>query len=254
MKRIFRKVAIVGFLGVLLTGCFKDDNYPSDNYWVDIATVENPKTKTEFFLRLDDSTLLWTASSRFTNYKPKDGQRIIANYTVVGDKRGTGLYDYDILLNDVYEVLTKQIFNVTPATKDSIGNDPIYISRIWVGSKYLNIEFYYKGYSNTHFINLVSDTTKTYTDGKIHLDFRHNANNDEPIHQRWGVVSFDISSLKDNAKDSVQLVIHANKPNQTTEESYNVSYKYKVVSGSSNVKRSDMIRRFDDYIPEDEVK
>lgn len=254
MKGIFKKVLIVLFLGVLLTGCFRDDNYPSDNYWIDIATVENPSLKSEFFLRLDDSTLLWTANSRFPNYRPKDGQRIIANYTVLSDKQATGLYDYDIQLNDVYEVLTKGIFEVSPETQDSIGKDPIYVSRIWIGSKFLNVEFYYRGYTKTHFVNLVSDTAKTYTDSKIHLEFRHNANNDEPIHQRWGVVSFDIESLKDNNQDSVQLVIHYNKLNQTAEELYNLTYKYNEITTGSSVKNKAVIRKFDDYLPEDEIQ
>lgn len=211
---------------LLFTACFDDDGYSLDKFWVDIATIENPEEKSAFFVRLDDNTLLWTAASNFVNYRPKDGQRVVANYTILWDKRATGLYDYDVKLNDVYEVLTKGIFYITPQTQDSIGNDSIKINDIWIGSKFLNVEFVYQGFEKIHFINLVKDTTRTYTDGKVHLEFRHNANDDPGIYNRWGLVSFDISSLKKNDADSVQLVVHVNVPNQIADKEYELTYRY----------------------------
>lgn len=218
---------VLGFLAITLQGCLReDDPYSLDKYWISIATVENPETKTSFFLRLDDSTLLWTAASQFINYAPADGQRVIANYTILSDKRQTGMYDYDVRINDVYEVLTKPIFHITPDTQDSIGNDPIKVEDIWIGRHYLNIGFLYFGHIKTHFINLVSDAARTYTDGKVHLEFRHNANDDMPLYQRWGYVSFDISELKTLQPDSVQLVIHVNEPNRSEIKQYEITYKY----------------------------
>ena len=226
--KTLKQLTVYALSLLILSGCMNDDEN-NDRYWIDIATVENPDNSTEFFLRLDDSTLLWTESSVYSNYIPADGQRVIANYSVLSDKRATGLYDYDIQLNDVYQVLTKGIFQVTPATEDSIGNDSIYVEAddIWIGSKYLNIEFYYQGYSKTHFINLVSDASKTYNDGKIHLEFRHNANNDQPVYNRWGVVSFDLSSLENNVTDSVNLVIHVNLPDKAGDTTFERTYRYK---------------------------
>jgi hypothetical protein len=225
---------------ILFTGCFDDDGYSLDKYWVDIATVENPEKNNNFFFVLDDSTRLWTAASNFYDYRPKDGQRIIANYSILWDKRQTGLYDYDVKLNDAYEVLTKGIFNVTPATQDSIGSDSLLVKDIWIGSKYLNVEFVYQGFEKVHFINLVKDAAKTYTDSKVHLEFRHNANDDLSMYNRWGVVSFDISTLKTNTADSVQLVIHVNEPNKVEDKLYELTYHYKPTP--SSVKRN-LIRK-----------
>lgn len=227
--KTLRQVLMVALMGGVLASCsdFEDDGYSLDKFWVDIATVDNPETKNVFFLELDDSTLLWTAASAFHNYTPKDGQRVIANYTILADKRPTGLYDYDVRLNDVYEVLTKPIFNITPATQDSIGNDSIEITDKWIGSKYLNIEFAYFGYDKMHFINLVKDNSKTYTDGKVHLEFRHNSRGDAEMYRRYGVVSFDISSLIDPTRESVPLVIHVNKPNQAAEQLIELTFRYK---------------------------
>ena len=253
MKRIFSQISVFLFSALLLTACFNDDGYSLDKYWIDIATVDNPQERSEFFLRLDDSTLLWTAASNFNNYRPKDGQRVIANYTVLSDKRATGMYDYDVKLNDVYTVLTKGIFQITPEKQDSIGHDSIYVTEMWIGSKFLNVEFYYYGYSKTHFINLVSDSLKTYDDDKVHLEFRHNANNDAPVYKRWGIVSFDISTLQTNAADSVNLVIHVNKPNQVEDQLFELTYRYNN-SASAGMKRKTRIDTFDTYAPENEVK
>ena len=225
---------------LFMSGCIDEDKY-AGSYRVSIATVENADSTNVFFLRLDNDTLLWTAESNFTNYKPKTGQRIIANYSLLSDKRATGLYDYDVKLNDVYEVLTKGIFQISPDKQDSIGHDSIYVSEMWIGSKFLNVEFLYQGYNKTHFINLVSDTAKTYDDEKIHLEFRHNANNDYPMHNRWGIVSFDISSIQSTTVDSVNLVIHVNVPNKAAEELYELTYYYNLPS--SGIKRKSKIGR-----------
>lgn len=228
--KILKQLAIVTLMGMFVTACssdIEDDGFSPDKFWVDIATVNNPDDKNVFFVELDDTTLLWTAASAFHNYKPADGQRIIANYTLLADKRATGMYDFDIRLNDVFEVLTKPIFSITPAKQDSIGNDSIEVTDIWIGSKYLNVEFAYFGYDKLHFINLVKDDAKTYTDGKVHLEFRHNANNDTPIYRRYGIVSFDISSLINVSVDSVPLVIHVNKPLQAQEQLIPLTFRYK---------------------------
>lgn len=227
--KTLKQVLMVTLLGGVLTACssFEDDGYSLDKFWVDIATVANPDQKNVFFLQLDDSTLMWTAASAIHNYKPKDGQRVIANYTLLADKRPTGMYDYDIRLNDVYEVLTKPIFNITPTTQDSIGNDSVEITDSWIGSKYLNIEFAYYGYDKMHYINLVRDQSKTYSDGKVHLEFRHNSRGDAERYRRYGIVSFDISSLIDPARESVPLVIHVNKPHQAAEQLIELTFRYK---------------------------
>lgn len=229
--KTLKHFAIVLFSVVMVTACSndmdEDSDFSLDKYWVNIATVKNPELKNVFFLQLDDSTLLWTAASAFHNYKPTDGQRVIANYSLLADKRPTGMYSFDVRLNDVYEVLTKPIFNITPATEDSIGNDPVEVTNIWVGSKFLNVEFAYYGYDKIHFINMVKDDSKTYTDGKVHLEFRHNARGDANMYRRHGIVSFDISSLINTQVDSVPLVIHVKKPNQTELQQIPVTFRYK---------------------------
>ncbi len=213
-------------LPFLFQSCSKNDDYPND-YWQAIATVENPDNQASFTFVRDNGLRFWTAESRLPhNYRPKDGQRIIANYTVLSDKPKGSAYNHDVRINSLYEVLTKGIFPITPQTQDSIGNEPINILDIWLRRDYLNVDFTFYSYNKTHFINLVSDASKTYSDGKIHLEFRHNSNKDYPSYLRRGIVSFDLRSLQKSESDSVRLVIHTKEYNMTKEKTYDFTYKY----------------------------
>lgn len=199
------------FATILLTSCNDDDGYSLDKFWVSMATVENPNNEPFFFLNLDNGEVLWTAATNFYNYKPLTGQRIIADYTILNDKAPGSSYQHDVKLNDAYNILTKRIFHITPETQDSIGHDPISVNDMWIGSDYLNIQFYYTGYNKVHFINLVKDESKEYTDNKIHLEFRHNANNDSQQYKQAGIVSFDLRTILIKPREiteAVPLVIH----------------------------------------------
>lgn len=227
MKTKILNLVLVLSLILIMWGCNEDDGYSLNKYWISIATVENPENNSAFIFELDNGTRMWTTASNFMNFRPVDGQRIIANYTILSDKAEGSSYDHDVKLNDFYKVLTKGIFNITHETEDSIGNDPIRIDDMWIGSNYLNVEFVYPGSNRIHYINLVHDSTEISADEKVHLEFRHNANNDYPAYNRWGVVSFDLRSLQSNAvADSVNLVIYTNEYNASEEKTYEFTYKF----------------------------
>lgn len=226
MKRLI-KLSMIFFIVALVSCNDNDNNHDIDNYQVDIATVQNPYGLSTFFFKLDNNKLMWVDESNFRNYAPVDGQRIVVNYSIISDKRATHLYDYDVRLNDAYNVLTKSIFNVTKATQDSIGNDSIAIEDMWIGSDYLNIQFVYPGYNKIHYINLVNDTSRVFTDGKTHLYFKHNSNNDSPVELKSGIVSFRLKSLQTGASTTnLNLVIHVYLPNRAAESTYDLKYDF----------------------------
>lgn len=220
MKKIF----LIALLFPFLMACQNDEN-DFDNRTTAMATVENPNQKTEFYFNLDNGGRLKVGASAIPYYRPKDGQRVVADYSVIAATPQSSIYSHVVRLNDVYELLTKNIFNVTPATQDSIGNDRIQIEDMWIGGNFLNVEFVYPGLDRTHFINLVKDDSKQYTDGKIHLEFRHNANNDYPDYNKWGIVSFNLASLRNPNDYKVDLVIHTNEF-YSGNRSYNISFIY----------------------------
>jgi len=228
MKRIF----LFALLSTALFACKKEDAITEATV-IKMGTIENPSQLTNFYLNQDDSVRVWILNSEIKYYRPKNNQRVIMEYVILSNKATGSSYSHDVKLNDVYEVLTKGIFDVTTATQDSIGNDPVVINDMWVSGDYLNVEFIYPGYSKTHFINLVSDSikNKTYTDNKAHVEFRHNANDDYPSINISGIVSFNISKLKVVGVNSVDFVVHTNEfGNTTTNRTYNFTYKYGAAS------------------------
>ena len=235
MKKLLTGIIVL----FLIISCNNDDVNSNDKNWQAIATVENPTLSTTFNIRLDNGDLMYTNTAGLLNYKPKDGQRIIANYSVIETTSPTNNTVKNVVrLNDAYEILTKGIFKIKPAQQDSIGNDQIEIRSIWVGSDYLNVEFVYLGYNKNHYVNLVSDDAKTYTDNKTHLEFRHNANGDYPSSSKWGMASFDLRSLKanHNSNDSVKLVIHTKEYGTTTDKTYALTYKFGVPTAAQSAK------------------
>jgi hypothetical protein len=234
------KKLLIGMLVVfLITSCNNNEVNSNDKNWQAIATVENPTLSTTFDFRLDNGDLMHTNTAGVLNYKPKDGQRIIANYSVIETTSPASSTVKNVRLNDVYEILTKGIFRIKPTQQDSIGNDQIEIKSMWVGSDYLNVEFVYLGYDKNHFITLVSDDAKTYTDNKVHLEFRHNANKDYPSSSKWGVASFDLRSLKanHNPNDSVKLVIHTKEYTSTVDKTYPLTYKFGVATAAQYARK-----------------
>jgi len=229
MRKLFIGISLMFFI----MSCSDDVNSNENNH-ISIATVENPTLSTTFNFRLDDGSLMQTNTAGLLNYKPKDGQRIIANYNFIETTSAATIYtvSQNVKLNDVYEILTKRIFKIKPTQQDSIGNDQIEIRNIWIGSDYLNVEFVYPGYNKAHFISLISDDTKTYTDGKVHLEFRHNANGDYPSSSKWGLASFDLKTLKanHNPTDSVKLIIHTKEYGNAIDKTYPLTYKFGVQS------------------------
>ena len=234
MKTINRFLLVI-LVSLLFISCNDNEGYSLNDVWRSIATIENPDDESYFFFTLDNGKRMWTATTSNPQYRPKDGQRIIADYTVLSDGPGDGSYQHDVKLISAYKILTKGIFDITPETQDSIGHDPIKVEDIWIGNDYLNILFVYRGQNKAHFINLVSDVEKQYDDEKIHLEFRHHANDDVPTYNLRGIVSFDLRSLQKDGVESLPLVIHVNDPDESDEKIYELNYTF---NESSDIEKS----------------
>ena len=226
MKTV-KKLTVLALFATLFVSCNKDEGYSLGRFWVDIATVENPNRHPAFFFRLDDGTRMWTAATANLNYRPADGQRIIADFTKLNTMPPGSDFQHNVRLNAARNVLTKGIFAVTPETQDSIGNDPVRVENMWIGSDFLNIRFQFLGSNRVNYINLVSDASKDFGDGKIHLEFRRNANNDRPDFVRRGIVSFNLTSLQAqaNGASELDLVIHV-RESEDTVRTFNLTYRF----------------------------
>jgi hypothetical protein len=227
MKSHSKYLLLILFVPFFMACDNNDDGYRINNSRVDIATVRNPNSSSKFSFLLDNNQLMQITQTDVSTFIPKDGQRIIANFTLLTQTKVDSVYNTTVRLNDASTVLTKGIFNITPAKQDSIGHDSITIRDMWIGNDFLNIEFAYFGNNKTHYINLVSDASKVYTDGKTHLEFRHNGNGDAATYYLKGIVSFNLKSLQTGVSGTVlNLAIHVKVPFQTTEKMYNIPYYF----------------------------
>ncbi|MFA7494529.1 MAG: NigD-like protein [Proteiniphilum sp.] len=222
MKKAVLKISIL-LAGILLAIPSCDDNgrSPGDIY-ISIATVV-PEGENSYSLQLDNGKRLWPSAGNL-RYTPKENQRVFLNYTILWDNHNT--YDYDIKVNDIWDILTKQAIELNAMNEESIGNDPVRIKDIWVGRDYLNVSFLFNyGGVKPHLINLVENTLSSGASADaIDLEFRHNAYESTQTKLYEGFVCFDLKPFRKDNADSVDLSIKVKGWNGIT--TYDMVYRY----------------------------
>lgn len=216
----------MGFIFSFLSGCeLDDDGYSMDNAWIGFGLIQKDSVADTFTIELDNGALLVPVTNSYWINKVKNNQRVLANFTIVGDKNKTeNAEQYYVKINSLRDILYKGILDITPAIEDSIGNDPIYVKDYWLKNNMLNFELQYKGGSKIHFINLIKQPGATATEPVI-LELRHNNNDDPDKILMSAVVTFDLSALKVQGKDSVTFKVMA-KDFDGDDFEYSGVYKY----------------------------
>jgi len=205
-------VLVLGML--LLSSCLQDDEDSWSNFYISYGVAHT--SQSGFVIRTDGGNTLRILENRHQTYPLQEGKRLIVNYTILR----TTPSGYDVRINELADLLTKNPVSssaLSPHQQDSIGNDPIEITDIWLGGeKYLNINFaiYRNDPGLLHFINLVVNDEASTPERKV-LQFRHNEYDDQRIRLVQGRVSFDISSLLAQDLDSVKLVVTWKTYNQS---------------------------------------
>ena len=177
-----------------LQSCDNDDDYSLDNFTVAMVTVKRDAGNVPYFVS-DNGTKLWVAAALVPYRELENGTRLMGNFTLLSDKQGE--FDHYVRLNDYSKVLTKNVINLTTANKDSIGDDKVRITDMWIGGNYLNVEFQMNLPSvNKHRVNLVKNTTVTDpADGYVHLEYRYNDMDDVTGYLARSLVSFDLKDI-----------------------------------------------------------
>ena len=211
---------LIGFL-LIIPSCDDHSKSPG-NFHINIATVI-PEGQNAYSLLLDNGIRLWPSNSD-VRYAPTYNQRVFLNYTVLFE--GKGDYDYNIRVNDIWNILTKQAIELNAQNQDSIGNDPVKANSIWIGGDYLNVSFMFNyGGMRPHAINLVENTlSPEASSDKINFEFRHNSYQSTQPKLYEGFVCFDLKPFRVNDADSVNLSIKVKEWNK--EVTYDVVYRY----------------------------
>ncbi|MCW3805757.1 NigD1/NigD2 family lipoprotein [Plebeiibacterium marinum] len=212
---------------LVITACDDIENYDAyENYALSTGTVIFEDNS--FHIITDDGFKFFQKDDI---NDVEDGMRVLFKYTIVEEIEGGETNDYYVVIKNIKEILTKPIFNFTNETTteitDSIGETPIHIVETWFTDNYLNVHFEYYGNYKVHYVNLIHDISNPVTEnGEIILELKHNDNGDMWSSVIWGVASFDISELKKENQNSVNLLIRSYDYNQDYEYNKVLTYKY----------------------------
>lgn len=202
-KYIFLLFLLSLILNIVLTSC-DDDGYSLNNFAVDYGVIH--KTGNEYTVRLDGGAVLYPSVSYYPSGYLKDKERILINFTVLQDADSSRSYDYYVKVNELYKILTKNILEYALISSDSLGHDPVVLNDLWIKNGYITFDFFFGGGQPglKHMVNLTKHPERT-EDGRILLDFRHNAFDDLYNYRFRGLVAFPAGQIADVQQDSVQL-------------------------------------------------
>ena len=238
-----KKILLIILSGIMMitTGCLKDeDGYSLNNSWVGFGILEQVGSDpVEYEITLDNGDVLSPVASGYqlpwyyqgTNdpsSRLKTGDRILINYSVVGDETNDdgGIEKYLVRVNAAKKILKKGILDISEENQDSIGNDRIIVRNAWVTDSLLNFELKYWGRYEMHYINLVKDPGQlTQENLPVELELRHNDNGDLEDILFSAYVSFNLNSIQINELDSVQFRVTSTDYNNEVYEFEGV-YKY----------------------------
>jgi hypothetical protein len=208
------KTKAFGLIVILIltfSSCLDDTGYSLDNFRVDFGTIEQ-KASDDYFIELDDGTVLNYIAGYIPGYLLNDGERVLVDYTILGDKTNTGNQkEFYVRINSIGKVLKKGIIDITPAIEDSIGNDPVIIKDVWISeNQLLNFRIKYYGNSKVHYINLVKQPGVISAGNQpIQLELRHNRNKDREIYAMTAFVSFELNAIQISGLDSVRYEVRS---------------------------------------------
>ncbi len=228
-----------------LQSCDDNDGYSIGDIGRDWATVRVLSGDT-YYLVGDNWGKLWPAATEYWGYKPIDGQRVIAYFNPLSDRKGE--YDHDIKVERLYNVLTKNVEELNAENAASFGNDPVVIwqNDMWVDGGYLNVVFQFNTPNKEkHRVSLVRNTTvEDPNDGYIHLEYRYNTYGDLSGHWREGAVSFNLNSLKvDENTKGIKVKLNSHKNGEVE-----VTFDLKLNETPESVKNMNLSDNVSDYL------
>lgn len=219
MKRVYLYLlTLLVVFTPMIQSC--DDGYDLGNFTVRMATVRVVGGST-YYLEIDNGKKLWPAATNVSWYKPIEGQRVLADFTLLSDKYEN--YDHMIRVNYLWDVLTKRVEDLTAESEDVFGNDPVDIEDMWIGGDYLNVRFRFRiPHEKRHRVSLIRNTTvENPDDGYIHLEYRYDNQDDESDYMRRSYVSFhlgDLAPLSPNLGDVKGLKVKINSDSNGEKE------------------------------------
>ncbi|WP_025069501.1 hypothetical protein [Bacteroides propionicifaciens] len=209
MKKIITRI-ILSCLVIMsvssLQSC-NDDGYSLGDFYLSYATVK--RGTNTYYLQLDSGDKLWVAAG-YLGYNGVDGQRVIADYTILSDKQGE--FAHYVKVNNLWNILTKNIEKVETEKQDEeFGNNKLFgINEMWFGGGYININFsfFLPQVNRQHRISLVENLLNDQysDDGYLYLELRYNSYNNESDYVGKDMVSFNTNNVNLEGKKGFKII------------------------------------------------
>ncbi len=198
--------ALLLCISIVLTSCDDKEGHSLGHFKFDIATVDSLSHNT-YALILDNGDRLWPAAFDVA-YLPKSNQRVFVNYTILSDQQGE--YAHYVKINDIWNILTKNVIELNDTNAHIIGNDPIKLNSMWIGGDYLNVDLMFNyGGVRPHLFNLVNNTLEPGDENNdvVELELRHNAYGSQSLELFEAIVCFNLKPFRQENVDSVNFSI-----------------------------------------------
>lgn len=160
----------------------------------------------DYYFALDEGSKLYPGdTTNVHNYTVTDGQRAFIYFRELEEKIDG--YDYNAQVKHIENILTKNIYSMPAEKEDSIGDDHINATDLWITGDYLNIkyQFYHSNdEEKKHMLNLVINEASTGENDKpdyVNLEFRHNAYKDTQGTLGTGLVSFKLDNIAEQLQE-----------------------------------------------------
>lgn len=169
---------------IVLQSCLDDWDDKYDTLFA-VGTVKVIEGK-DYYFSLDEGSKLYPSDTTYVHdYAVTDGQRAFIYFRELEEKLPG--YEYNAQIKHIENILTKDIYSMPAEKADSIGDDNINATDLWITGEYLNIKYQFYHSNNEdkkHMLNLVINEASTGENDKpdyVNLEFRHNAYNDSQL-------------------------------------------------------------------------
>jgi len=151
--------------------------------------------------------IIVTSDENKKNYA--SGDRVLMNYTLL-ETSASG--DYHVRINGSAKIPQAKITLTDEATINSAAKEPVLLESVWMGSHYLNMQFYINYKSAAHKIGLLADSTRLGSD-TIRMYFAHDTNNDPPGYPSRTYLSFYLKDLLGEPEKTRPVLVQINTGN-----------------------------------------
>ena len=184
-----------------LSGCLEDYTEP-ESYYLDLAIMNHDGNN---YLITTDAGVKLKTESLPVEMEFDDNVRVNIRYKLLNPVDTSQGFSYWIYVDEIGEVLTKEIITIDDENRDSLGSAPVKFYDVWITQDFLTVYFSFYAGTETHYFNLTFDDKEQADNDTIQLTFRHDDNDDTARQFYNGYITFKLNTLRNPEKSEVVI-------------------------------------------------